>query len=183
LNLIQVILAKGQYMSKRFPTKILAETSVVVALSFILKDILPPIYRLPQGGSITIAGLVPLIWFSLRRGVRYSVFAGFIFGFIHMVFGGYVINPFQGLIDYPIAYAAIGLAGLSKKYPLIGVGIGIMGRFLISFLSGILFFTGTTIEGILASAIYNGIYLIGEFVITIIVIYLLIKRRLIDIYI
>ena len=41
---------------RRIPTKILAEASVVVALSFILKDILPPIYHLPQGGSVTVAG-------------------------------------------------------------------------------------------------------------------------------
>jgi len=170
-------------MSKRkFPTKILAETSVVVALSFILKDILPPIYHLPQGGSITIAGLVPLIWFALRRGFRYGLFAGFVYGLVHMAFGGYVINPVQGLLDYPIAFAALGLAGLFKKYQLVGVAVGIIGRFICSFLSGIFFFTSVTLAGALASASYNGLYLIGEFVISAIVIYLLIKRNVIDIY-
>jgi thiamine transporter len=183
LNLIQVILAEENSMTeKRIPTKILAETSVVVALSFILKDILPPIYPLPQGGSITIAGLVPLIWFALRRGFRYGLFAGFVYGLVHMAFGGYVINPVQGLLDYPVAFAALGLAGTFKRYPLIGVGVGIAGRFIASFLSGILFFTSPTLEGAVASALYNGTYLIGEFVISAIVIYLLIKRNLIDIY-
>jgi thiamine transporter len=166
----------------RFPTKILAEASVIIALSFILKDILPPIYELPQGGSITIAGLVPLLWFTLRRGVYYGAFAGGVYGLIHMSFGGYVINPIQGLLDYPIAFAALCLAGLFKKYPLVGVGVGITGRFICSFLSGIFFFTSPTIEGAVGSAIYNGTYLIGEFVISSIVIYLLVKRKLIDIY-
>ncbi len=167
---------------KRFPTKILAEISVVVALSVILKDILPPIYHLPQGGSITIAGLVPLVWFALRRGFRYGLFTGFVYGLVHMALGGYVINPVQGLLDYPVAFAALGLAGLFKKYQLVGVGVGITGRFIISFLSGIFFFTSPTLEGAIASAVYNGTYLIGEFVISAIVIYLLIKRKLIYIY-
>lgn len=170
-------------MSKtRFPTKILAEASVIIALSFILKDVLPPIYELPQGGSVTIAGLVPLLWFSLRRGVYYGTFAGLVYGLLHMSFGGYVINPIQGFLDYPLAFAALGLAGFFKNYRLVGVGIGIIGRFICSFLSGIFFFTSATIEGAVASALYNGTYLIGEFIISAIVIYLLIKRKLIDIY-
>jgi thiamine transporter len=167
---------------RRIPTKILAESSVIVSLSFILKDILPPIYHLPQGGSITAAGLVPLIWFALRRGLNYGLFAGFIYGLVHMTLRGYVIHPVQGLLDYPLAFAALGLAGLFKRYPLVGVGVGITGRFIASFLSGIFFFTSLTIEGAVASAVYNGTYLVGEFVITAIVIYLLIKRNLIDIY-
>jgi len=171
-------------MSKtRFPTKILAEASVIIALSFILKDILPPIYSLPEGGSITIAGLVPLLWFALRRGLFYGAFAGGVYGLIHMAYGGYVINPIQGLLDYPIAFAALSLAGIFKKYPLVGVGVGITGRFVCSFLSGMFFFTSVTMEGAVGSAVYNGTYLIGEFVISAIVIYLLVKRRLIDIYI
>ena len=170
-------------MSKtRIPTKVLAETSVVIALSFILKDILPPIYHLPQGGSITIGGLVPLLWFALRRGPYYGAFAGGVYGLIHMAFGGYVINPVQALLDYPLAFAALGLAGFFKKERLIGVGIGIVGRFICSFLSGMFFFTSVTIDGAIASAIYNGTYLIGEFIISVIVIYLLVARKLIDIY-
>ena len=171
-------------MSKKFfPTKILAEASVIIALSVILKDILPPIYRLPQGGSISIAGLVPLLWFALRRGFKYGVFTGFVFGLVHMALGGYVINPIQGLLDYPIAYSLVGFAGFFKKYPLVGVIIGIIGRFISSFFSGILFFTGLSVEGAIASAIYNGTYLIGEFIISAIVIFLLVKRNMIDIYI
>lgn len=167
---------------RTFPTKILAEASVVIALSFILKDILPPIYHLPQGGSVSVAGLIPLLWFALRRGFRYGLFAGIIYGLVHMALGGYVIHPVQGLLDYPIAFAALGLAGLFRKYPLFGVAVGISGRFIFSFLSGLFFFTGISIEGAIASAVYNGTYLIPEFIISAIVIYILIKRKLIDIY-
>jgi thiamine transporter len=166
----------------RVPTKILAEAAVIVALSIILKDVLPPIYSLPQGGSITIAGLVPLLWFALRRGYYYGIFTGGVYGLVHMSLGGYVINPIQAILDYPLAFAALGLAGFFRKYPLVGVGIGITGRFICSFLSGMIFFTGITAEGAVASAVYNGIYLFGEFVISAIVIYILIKKKLIDIY-
>jgi len=166
----------------KLPVKILAELSVFIALSIILKDVLPPLYRLPQGGSITAAGLVPLFWFILRRGFTYGTLAGFIYGLVHMSLGGYVINPIQGLLDYPIAYASLGIAGLFKKHPLIGVGLGIIGRFLIAFLSGIIFFTGISVEGAIASAIYNGTYLIFEFAITVAIIYLLLKRDLLKVY-
>jgi thiamine transporter len=171
--------------NSRFPPKILAEVSVVIALSLILKDVLPPIIHLPQGGSITIAGLVPLLWFALRRRFYYGAFTGGIYGILHMLNGGYVINPIQGLLDYPLAFAALGLAGFFRKYPLIGVGVGIIGRFICSFLSGVFFFTdpATPLIGrATISAIYNGAYLIGEFIISSIVFYLLIKRKLIDIY-
>ena len=180
MNLIQIMLAEG--LSVRIPTKILTETSVVVALSVILKDVLPPIYSLPQGGSITVAGMVPLLWFSLRRGPRFGSFAGFVYGLVHMSLGGYVIHPVQALLDYPLAFAALGLAGLFKKHPLVGVGVAIAGRFVSSFLSGIIFFTGLTLEGAVASAIYNGTYLLGEFVISAIVIFILVKKQIVEIY-
>ena len=63
------------------------------------------------------------------------------------------------------------------------VAIGITGRFLCSFAAGIVFFTAFSIDGITASALYNGTYLIPEFVITAIVIYILLKRKLLNIYV
>jgi thiamine transporter len=154
-------------------------------LTIVLKDVLPPIYELPQGGSVTVAGLVPLIWFSLRRGVKYGVFAGFVYGLIHAILpGSYIIHPAQGLLDYPLAFAALGLAGISlKRNPIPGVAVGIVGRFLCSFLAGIIFFSSTiSLDSVLASAVYNGTYLIPEFIITSIVIFMLLRRRLLYVY-
>ena len=163
--------------------KILAEATVFIALTIVLKDVLPPLYHMPQGGSVTIAGLVPLLWFSLRRGAKYGVLAGLIYGLIHATLpGSYIIHPVQGLLDYPLAFAALGLAGAIKKIPIIGIAVGIVGKFLCSFAAGIIFFTSFSIDGIIGSATYNGIYLIPEFVITAIVIYILLKRKLLNIY-
>jgi thiamine transporter len=167
-----------------FRTRILAEATIFITLTIVLKDVLPPIYELPQGGAVTIAGLVPLIWFALRRGVKYGVFAGFIYGLIHAILpGAYIIHPAQGLLDYPLAFAALGLAGIAqKKYTIVGVAVGIVGRFLCSFLAGMIFFTSFSIDGVWASAVYNGTYLIPEFVITAIVIFILLKRKLLHVY-
>ena len=169
--------------------RILSEATIFIALTIALKDVLPPIWHMPQGGSITIAGLVPLVWFALRRGAKWGIFAGFVYGLVHALLpGSYIIHPVQGLLDYPLAYAALGLAGLFKKVrivgPMAGSAIGIFGRFLCSFLSGLLFFVEDPLstEGMIASAVYNGTYLIPEFVITVIVLYLLLGTRLLHIY-
>ena len=173
-------------MSKSLiPTKVLTEAVDIIALTFVLKDLLPPIYHLPQGGSITVAGMVPLLWFALRRGLPFGVTAGAIYGLVHVALGGYVLNPAQALLDYPLAFGAIGLAGLFKKYPLLGVGSGIVGRFVCHFISGVVFFwmyAPPEMDPVLYSAIYNGTYLIGEFLISAIVIDIIVRRKLLEIY-
>ena len=164
--------------------RVLAEAAVFIALTIVLKDVLPPIYEMPQGGAVTIAGLVPLIWFALRRGVKYGVFAGFVYGIIHVFLpGAYVIHPLQGFLDYLLAFAALGLAGIFKKTPIFGVAVGIIARFLCSFAAGIIYFASFSIDGVIGSAIYNGVYLIPEFIITAVVISILLKKRLLNIYI
>jgi len=190
MNLNQIILAEGknslnttsQYKPES-KTRILAEATIFIVLSIVLKDVLPPIFEMPQGGAITIAGLVPLLWFALRRGPKYGMLAGFTYGLIHAILpGAYIINPLQGFLDYPLAFTALGLAGFIKKVPIAGIALGIVGRFLCSFTAGIIFFTTLNFDGVIASAIYNGVYLIPEFIITTIVIYILLKRKILYIY-
>jgi thiamine transporter len=173
----------NQEHKHHFPTKILAELTVFVALTVVLRDVLPPLFEMPQGGSVTIAGLVPIIWFALRRGPKYGLLAGAVYGIINAFLpGAYVIHPVQGLLDYPLAFGALGLAGFFRKIPLLGVAVGIVGRFLCSFASGVIFFEVLSVDGVTASAIYNGIYLIPEFIITAVVIFILLKRNLLKIY-
>jgi len=166
-------------------TKVLAEGTVVVALTVILKDILPPIVQLPQGGSVSAAGMVPLLWFSLRRGLRSGLEAGAVYGLVNMALGGYVVDPVQALLDYPIAFAALGLAGMFRKHSVIGVAVGIFGRFLAHFVSGVWFFWMYAPEGmnpIVYSAIYNGSYLGVELVVSAVIIYIVARKRLLEIY-
>jgi len=73
---------------------------------------------------------------------------------------------------------------LYKKIPAVGIALGIFGRFLSSFFAGLFFFTDNpfSTEGIYTSAVYNGTYLIPEFFITLVVIYILLQRKLLNIY-
>ena len=171
---------------KASQTKILAEGTVFIALTVILKDVLPPIFELPQGGSVSVAGMLPLLWFSLRRGLRSGLEAGTVYGLIHMALpGSYIVDPVQALLDYPIAFAALGLAGIFRKYPLAGAPVGIFGRFLAHFAAGVWFFAEYAPAGmspILYSASYNGGYLIVELIVSEVVIAILVNRRLLNIY-
>jgi thiamine transporter len=118
----------------------------------------------------------------LRSGLEAST----IYGLVHMALpGSYIVDPVQGLLDYPIAFAALGLAGMFRKYPLIGVGVGITGRFLAHFASGVWFFSQYAPAGthpVIYSAIYNGSYLIIEFIISAVIMYIIVKRKLLQIY-
>jgi thiamine transporter len=167
-------------------TRILAEGSIIIALTVVLKDVLPPVFRLPQGGSVSLAGMVPLLWFSLRRGLRAGLEASAIYGLINMALpGSFIVDPVQALLDYPIAFGALGLAGLFRKYPLVGVAVGITGRFLAHFASGVWFFAAYAPVGmspVLYSAIYNGGYLIVELIVSEIIMAILVWRKTLDIF-
>ena len=170
-------------MSKTFSTRTLSEIVVVIALSTVLSYI--KIYHLPQGGSITAGSMVPLLWLSLRRGVKVGLFASIVYGIVQLLVEPFVYHPVQVLLDYPLAFGALGLAGFFTNYALIGVAIGIFGRFVSHLLSGVIFFAEYAPEGmspILYSAIYNGSYLIGELVVSAVLTYIIIKRGLLKIY-
>ena len=162
-------------------TRILAEISVTVALSMVLNYV--KIFQLPYGGSITLGSMVPVLLISYRRGLRIGVFTGAVFGLVQMVLDGWIYNPFGMFLDYPLAFGVLGLAALFKKYPLVGVVTALTARFISHFLSGVIFFWMYAPEGmspIVYSAIYNGSYILPEMVISGILIYLLVQRKLLD---
>ena len=169
-------------------TKILAEMIVFIALAnvlYLISKFYLPFLHLPQGGSITAASMVPLLWFALRRGFRWGVEAGVIYGLVHMVISGDIYFPTQIILDYPLAFGALGLAGAFQKHPVVGVGVGILGRFVCHFVSGIVFFGQYAWEGwnvIAYSAAYNATYLVPEFIISAVIIFSLLKTNLLKIY-
>ncbi len=164
-------------------TKILAEMIIMIALSGALHLI--KLLTLPQGGSVTLGAMIPVILFSLRRGPKLGMLAGGIFGLVVLIEEPFVYHPAQVLLDFPLAFGALGLAGLFRNLPMLGVGVAVAGRFISHFLSGIIFFASFAPEGLhpaLYSAIYNGSYLSVEFIISGILIYGLIKRNILKIY-
>ncbi len=138
---------------------------------------------MPFGGSITLGSMIPILLFSLRRGPIFGLFAGTIFGFIVLIQEPFLFHPVQVFLDYPLAFGILGVAGFFKTKPIVGVGIGIAGRFVAHFLSGIIFFAEFAPEGIdpyLYSALYNGSYLTAEFAISVTLIYALFRRGIVE---
>ena len=164
-------------------TKILAETAIFVALATALSLIV--VYTLPQGGSITLASMVPLIWLALRRGPAVGIGAGVLYGVIQFILLPYAYNPVQVLLDYPLAFGCLGLAGFFKNRPLIGPVIAVSGRFIMHFISGFAFFApmfAPDIDPYIYSAVYNGSYLIPEMGISVFAIFLLMKSKVLKAY-
>ena len=171
-------------------TKLLAEMAVAIALGTVLSFIKFSIWA--QGGSITAGSMVPLFWFSFRRGAKLGITAGVIYGIVQFFVGPFFVHPVQLLLDYPIAFGALGLAGLFRTHELMGVTVGIVGRFLAHFVSGVIFFAtyapdvylGVSIgaNAYAYSALYNGTYLFPELIISLVLMVVLIRRAIIDLY-
>lgn len=167
----------------RSRTLIIAEAVVFVALSTALSFV--KLFSLPQGGSVTAASMTPLLWLSLRRGAKIGIFVCAVYGMIQLMLVPFVVHPAQLLLDYPIAFGALGLAGLFQKRPFIGINIGITGRFISHFASGVIFFAQYAPEGmapIAYSAFYNGSYLLPELAISIYLTYLVAETKVLKRY-
>jgi thiamine transporter len=167
-----------------FSTKILAEIIVMVALAGALSLISHSFFSLAQGGSINI-GMVPIFWLALRRGPKIGIFAGAVFGVVDLAIEPFVVHPAQFILDYPLAFACLGLAGLFRKRSVLGVTAGVAGRFVCHFVSGVVYFPIYAPEGmspILYSAIYNATYLVPSLIICAIIVGILQKSKTLNIY-
>ncbi|MEJ2240696.1 MAG: energy-coupled thiamine transporter ThiT [Candidatus Bathyarchaeota archaeon] len=161
----------------------LAEIAIFVSLATVLSFI--KIFSLPQGGSVTAGSMVPILWLALRRGKKVGLFAAVLYGIVQLIVDPQIYYPTQALLDYPIAFGLLGLAGFFQKRPFFGITLGVGGRFLAHFLSGIIFFSNFAPQGMnpaLYSAIYNGGYLSVELVISIYIIYLLKASKILNVY-
>jgi len=162
----------------RLNTRELAEISILVALAIVLNQI--KIWQMPQGGSVTLASMIPVMLLAYRRGVKVGIIGGIVFGLVQMVIEGYIYYPLQIILDYPLAFACLGLAGFFKKLPPVGVVIALVGRFLCHLVSGSVFFAEYAPPGQnpwLYSAVYNGGYIFVEMIISVVLIYFIWKKQ------
>ncbi|MFR7835909.1 MAG: energy-coupled thiamine transporter ThiT [Ezakiella sp.] len=171
-------------MSKKMNTQILVEGGIMVALAFVLGEI--KLFKLPQGGSVTLGLMIPIIFYSLRHGVGTGVLAGVVLGLLKLANGGYFVSIPQVILDYPVAFGAIGLSGLfSKQFKeqksivpvFCGTFVGVLGRFVAAVLSGVIFFAENAKEINMNpwtySIKYNATYLGIELAIAVVVIFVL----------
>lgn len=99
-------------------TKAIVYAAACIATSFALSYI--RFFELPSGGSITFASLVPLMLYSKIFGIRKGVLAGVIYGFLQFIQAPWFYHPIQFLLDYPIAFGAIGLTGIFSDKNIFG---------------------------------------------------------------
>lgn len=154
----------------------LVETAVALALVAVLSRI--KVYQLPQGGSITAGSMVPVFYIALRWGGWWGVLAGILAGGINYLTEPYFVHPVQVLLDYPIAFGALGIAGFFQRSPVIGIIVGGIGRFIAHFLSGVVYFASFAPKGVspaVYSAVYNGSYMLPEVIVSIVLTLLVLR--------
>ncbi len=129
----------------RWDSRSLSMGAMCIAIAFVLSCI--RLYRMPQGGSITPASMLPLVMFMVACGPLQGFVVGCAFGLLQLITDPYVIHPIQLLVDYPLAYGAMILGCLATalpvdkrwKLPLAALLAG-LGRYAMAVLSGAIFF-------------------------------------------
>lgn len=159
--------------SRKLSVKQLAFCAMSIALGTILSNV--KLYDFPWGGSITLLSMLiiclPGYWFGLGAGIL----TGVAYGVLQLLVDPYVLYPMQLVVDYFLAFGALGLSGLfaNKKQGLIkGYLIGVLGRYVFAVISGWIFFGAYAWEGwnpIAYSLVYNGIYIFAEAAITLVI--------------
>lgn len=146
----------GQANRSAWTTKELTAAALCIGLAFLLSFI--KLFHLPQGGSITPASMLPLLAFSYIYGFRRGLLAGIVYGLLQLMQDPVILFPMQVVLDYILAFGALGLAGLSRNLT-VGIILGCAGRLVCQFLSGWIFFGEYAPEGTpvwLYSLGYNG---------------------------
>lgn len=180
--LVAVLLVGGLVVYRQFKsesktvwsTKMLALGAVCMALSNVLSMI--KLFDMPQGGSITPASMLPLMLFAYVYGVGPGMTVGAVYGVMQFIIEPYFLSVPQMLLDYPIAFAMVGLAGLFSKSEnralglTAGVVLGSLGRFVAAVLSGVVFFAeyaGDQNPWVYSIG-YNGAYMLPECIICVV---------------
>lgn len=169
-------------------TKILVEGAVMVALATVLSFI--RVFKLPWGGSITLLSMLPIVLFSIRRGIKSGLTVSFVFALIQFAQGvmdglfGWGLTPGMLiaciLLDYLGAFTVLGIAGIFRKKGLPGwiggISLAIALRFVLHFLSGVVIWQSfgelwngfSTDNTFLYSFLYNGCYMLPELIFTLV---------------
>lgn len=156
-------------MSKKLDLQTMIEVAIFAALALML-DLLP---SLRIGPSISISfAMVPIFIIAFRRGFLAAFTSGFLWGVLQIAIGeAWILTPVQAFIEYFIAFACIGFAGLLIKpiktnlsekhitkamtWIVVATFVGAFARYFWHFLAGVIFFREYAIEAGQAPFIYS----------------------------
>jgi thiamine transporter len=177
---------------KKIKLVALIEAAFFAAIAMVL-DLLPSIHVTPAV-SISFA-MVPIFILAFRWGFRVSFISGFLWGLLQVVTGDiYFLSLDQFLIEYFIAFAFVGVAGLFHPviqnavqqgtkltvatWVVLAVFVGSLARYFWHFVAGVIYWGDYAPEGtspFMYSLIVNGGTMIGAAVLCSIVLLLLIS--------
>ncbi|WWR16590.1 energy-coupled thiamine transporter ThiT [Lachnospiraceae bacterium JLR.KK008] len=177
---IIALLTAAMFFAKRNRQKLSVRQLVFCAASIALGTVLSnlKLFHFPTGGSVTMLSMLivclPGYWFGLGAGLM----SGIAYGVLQLLTDPYVLFPAQLIVDYLLAFGALGLSGIfaNSSYGLIkGYLAGVAGRYFFAVISGCIFFGAYAWEGwsvLPYSLVYNGIYIFAEAAVTIVVLLL-----------
>lgn len=137
--------------NRPFDSRCIALAGICIALSFALSYI--KFLQLPQGGSITLASLLPVMLFAYIYGPKKGLFVGLIYGMLQAIQDAYIIHPAQFLLDYPVAFSMVAFTGAFSrikaldKFPQVKFALG-------AILAGALRFLSHVLSGVFAFGAY-----------------------------
>jgi len=169
-------------MKKNSNLMCVCEGAIMIALAIVLSFLKFEIW--PNGGSVDLV-MIPILVFAFRRGGTWGIGAGLVFGTIKCIISGGVSYGWQSiLLDYSIAYAAVGVAGFFGNRPVLGTIVAGAARFFVHVLSGVFVwgwmpdeFFGMIMTNLWGySCIYNLTYVLPNTVIAVAAIAMLYKK-------
>lgn len=163
-------------MSKSIKTKQIVFSAMAIALAIVIATVIK-LPSLPNGGSITLFSMLVVCLVGYWYGPVTGLIASVAYAILQFITGPYVVHPIQVILDYLLAFGALGLSGFfhNRKHGLVlGYLVGVGGRFFFTTLSGLIFYTeyvgnlkGNALA-IWASVSYNLSYMLPEAILTLV---------------
>ena len=75
----------------RLSVSMAASSGLMLAMAVILTAF--PFYRMPNGGSVTLGGMLPLFFISFAYGPEVGMLAGYAFSLMNLVMAPYIMHP------------------------------------------------------------------------------------------
>lgn len=134
----------------KWNAKMLASAALCIAISFVLSYI--RLFRMPQGGSITPASMLPVMLFAFAYGFGPGLVCALAYGVLQMFQDMYIVGVVQATLDYILAFGVLSIVALFRnwKSPLnFSVGVIVAGalRVVCHIVSGVVYFGAYAPEG------------------------------------
>lgn len=156
-----------------FKPKQLVFSAAAIALAVILSML--KLSGLPNGGSVTLFSMLVISMAGYWYGPAAGITAAAAYGILQFLQEPYVVHPAQVLLDYPLAFGALGISGFFSKKKnglILGYLAGVVGRFFFHQVSGLIFYTeyvgsfAGNAGAVWTSTLYNLSYLLPEALLT-----------------